>query len=69
VRVNKLPALRVTDRGIHAACCGPNTWTATRGSTTVFIESQAAHRKDDMDTHCGGIGFMKNGSGNVTTGG
>ena len=26
VMVNKRPALRVGDKGIHAACCGPNTW-------------------------------------------
>ncbi len=39
-----MPALRVTDTGIHAACCGPNTWTAQAGSSTVFINGKPAAR-------------------------
>ena len=69
VLVNFLPAMRVGDKGIHAACCGPNTWTATMGSKTVFINGMPAHRLGDMDTHCGGVGTMVGGSPNVFTGG
>ena len=69
VFVNSLPAIRVGDPGVHAACCGPNTWTAKDGSSSVFINGQAAHRKDDADTHCGGNGRMIEGSSNVFTGG
>ena len=69
VKVNKLPALRVTDSGVHAPCCGPNTWTAQAGSATVFINSLKAHRLGDSDTHCGGVGRMIGGSPNVITGG
>lgn len=69
VMVNFLPALRVGDNGVHAACCGPNTWVATKGSGTVFINGKPAHRKDDMDTHCGGVGKMITGSADVITGG
>jgi uncharacterized Zn-binding protein involved in type VI secretion len=69
VNVNARPALRVTDTGIHAACCGPNMWTAKRGSGTVFINGKKAHRLGDMDQHCGGVGQMVEGSGNVFTGG
>ena len=69
VNVNKLPALRVDDKGIHAACCGPNTWTAAKGSGTVFINGKAAHRMGDADKHCGGNGKMIEGSSNVITGG
>lgn len=69
VFVNNLPAVRVTDMGIHAACCGPNMWEAQSGSATVFINSLKAHRKNDIDRHCGGIGMMKQGSTNVITGG
>jgi uncharacterized Zn-binding protein involved in type VI secretion len=69
VLVNGAPALRVTDIGGHAACCGFNTWVAAAGSGTVFINGLAAHRKGDADTHCGGVGFMKDGSENVMTGG
>ena len=67
--VNKLPALRVDDTGVHTACCGKNTWTATKGSSTVYINGKAAHRKGDEDQHCGGIGFMDEGSTNVIIGG
>src|ERR1700733_1780290 len=35
VYVNGKPVLRVTDVGIHAACCGSNIWMATEGSRTV----------------------------------
>lgn len=69
VSVNKMPAIRVDDTGIHMACCGPNTWTATKGSATVMINNKAAHRIGDMDRHCGGIGQMSNGSTNVIVGG
>ena len=69
VKVNKLPALRVTDTGIHAACCGPNTWTAKAGSGTVFINSLKAHRLGDSDQHCGGMGQLIAGSPNVIVGG
>ena len=69
VFVNYRPALRVGDKGIHAACCGPNTWEATVGSGTVFINYKAAHRLGDQDQHCGGMGQMIEGSNDVITGG
>lgn len=69
VNVNQMPALRVDDTGIHMACCGPNTWTAQAGSSTVFINSKAAHRQGDADKHCGGMGKLITGSPNVIVGG
>lgn len=69
VNVNMRPATRVGDKGVHAACCGPNTWEATKGSGTVFINNKAAHRLADQDKHCGGMGQMIEGSPNVMTGG
>lgn len=69
VIVNALPALRVTDRGIHSHCCGPNTWVAVAGSKTVLINNLPAHRLGDLDQHCGGPGFMIMGSTNVLVGG
>lgn len=69
VKVNMRPALRVTDRGVHAACCGPNMWTAVKGSATVMINNLAAHRQGDDDMHCGGKGMLIEGSTNVITGG
>ncbi|MBC7976815.1 MAG: hypothetical protein H7138_17710, partial [Myxococcales bacterium] len=68
VFVNKLPALRKDDAGVHAACCGPNTWTATAGSLTVFIDQRAAHRVNDAQRHCGGVGRLIAGSPNVMIG-
>ena len=62
-------ALRQGDHGIHAACCGPNTWTAQAGSGTVKINGQGAHRLGDADTHCGGTGKLIEGSPNVIVGG
>ncbi len=69
VLVNNKPALRVTDKGVHAACCGPNTWVATLGSGTVFINNLSAHRMGDMTTHCGGVGQLIEGSEDVLVGG
>ncbi len=68
VRANGRPALRVDDPGIHAACCGSNTWTATQGSLTVFINGKGAHRMTDQNRHCGGIGQLIEGSPNVIVG-
>ena len=67
--VNNLPALRVGDPGLHAACCGTNTWTAKAGSATVFINGKKAHRKGDAVKHCGGDGMLITGSSNVLVGG
>lgn len=69
VLVNNLPAVRVDDMGIHAACCGTNTWTAKQGSATVFINNKAAHRMGDQTKHCGGSGQLIEGSPNVIVGG
>jgi uncharacterized Zn-binding protein involved in type VI secretion len=68
VMVNKRPALRVGDIGVHAACCGPNTWTAQRGCLTVMINGQAAFRQGDTSRHCDGMGQLVEGSPNVIVG-
>lgn len=69
VNINNRPALRVTDQGIHAACCGPNMWQAKTGSATVKINGLQCHRMNDMDQHCGGMGRLIEGSPNVIVGG
>ncbi len=68
VNVNSRPALRVDDMGVHAACCGPNMWTAQAGSATVFINGKKAHRMGDATRHCGGNGQLIEGSANVIVG-
>lgn len=68
VFVNGRPALRMTDRGVHTPCCGPNTWMAQGGSATVFINGKPAHRMGDMTLHCGGLGRLAEGSSDVIVG-
>ncbi len=68
VLVNDKPALRLTDPGLHAACCGPNTWQAIQGSATVFFNNLPAHRKGDQTQHCGGVGKLIEGSSDVIVG-
>ncbi len=67
--VNGSSALRITDPGVHAACCGPNMWVVAMGSTTVTINDIAAARLGDMTAHCGGVGALVMGSANVIVGG
>src|SRR3982751_2655258 len=62
VIVNGFPALRLTDKGIHAAGCGPNMWFAVAGSSTVFINGLPAFRLGDPTGHCGGQGKLIAGS-------
>jgi uncharacterized Zn-binding protein involved in type VI secretion len=69
VRVNRKPALRIDDKGVHAPCCGANLWTAVEGSATVFINGRPAHRVGDATKHCGGRGKLIEGSDNVYVGG
>jgi len=69
VLVNGIPAFRLADKGIHAACCGPNTWESAMGSSSVMINGKPAIRTGDMTRHCGGVGNMTSGSTDVMTGG
>ena len=69
VLVNNMPALRIGDSGVHAGCCGPNTWVVAGGSGTVFFNNIAAARLGDQTTHCGGAGNLIEGSSDVLTGG
>ena len=68
VFVNGRPALRVDDVGIHAACCGANTWQALKGAPAVFINGKPAFRVNDPSNHCGGSGKLLEGSANVIVG-
>lgn len=68
VLVNGKPALRVNDPGVHAACCGPNSWNAKAGAPGVLINGKKAHRKGDATKHCGGNGKLVVGSPDVIVG-
>jgi len=69
VFVNGKPVTRTDDMGVHAACCGPNTFRGGPGSTTVFVNGRRALRKGDATIHCGGVGEVIDGSFNVFAGG
>jgi uncharacterized Zn-binding protein involved in type VI secretion len=69
VLINKRPALRLDDMGIHAACCGPNMWQAASGSSTVHINGKPAHRMGDQTRHCSvSSGSLIEGSTDVIIG-
>ncbi len=69
ILVNGLMALRIGDPGVHAACCGPNSWVVASGSSSVLFNDIPAARLGDMTTHCGGVGSLVVGSPNVIVGG
>ena len=56
VFVNGKPAARVGDRGIHAICCGPNSYEIVGGDSEVLINGRAAAKIGSMTRHCGGTG-------------
>ncbi|MDP2873101.1 MAG: PAAR domain-containing protein [Bacillota bacterium] len=62
VLIDGRPAARVGDPGVHAACCGPNTFTITEGDPEVLIEGRRAAKIGDATQHCGGTGRIIEGS-------
>jgi len=70
VFINNLPAARMNDTGVHAACCGPNTFQIMQGSGTVTIENMSAARMGDTTLHCAmASGSIITGSPTVSIGG
>jgi uncharacterized Zn-binding protein involved in type VI secretion len=65
VFVNKKPAIRLKDPGIHMACCGPNQWEVAKGSGSVYVNGKPIARMGDKTKHCGGSGALIMGSPNV----
>jgi uncharacterized Zn-binding protein involved in type VI secretion len=65
VFVNSRPAARQDDLGIHAVCCGPNTFTIKKGSPTVYVNGKPFARMNDTTKHCGGSGPIIEGSPDV----
>jgi uncharacterized Zn-binding protein involved in type VI secretion len=65
VNINGLPAGRVDDLGVHAACCGSNTFVVKKGSSTVYVNGKPLARMQDKTQHCGGSGPIIDGSGDV----
>ena len=65
VKINDMWAFREGDPGVHSACCGGGSWNAKKGSPDVFVNGKPLMRKDDQTQHCGGMGKMIAGSGDV----
>jgi uncharacterized Zn-binding protein involved in type VI secretion len=61
VTINGKPAARVGDTGVHAACCGSNTFKITEGDPNVLIDGRPAARLGDTTSHCGGTGKIVEG--------
>ena len=61
VFINGLPAARVGDTGVHAACCGPNMFEIIGGDSSVLINGRPAARIGDATKHCGGAGTIEGG--------
>lgn len=68
VYINGKPAAYVGCKGIHAACCGSNTFTIAEGAPTVFINGYPAARIGDRTANCGGSGEIITGSSDVIIG-
>ena len=65
VFINGLNAVRKGDPGVHAACCGPNTYQTNAGSDNVFVNGKPLVRIMDDTKHCGGNWHMITCSFNV----
>jgi uncharacterized Zn-binding protein involved in type VI secretion len=65
VYINGRPAARKGDKGVHAVCCGPNTFTIAKGSPDVYVNGVPLARMNDKTQHCGGTGPIIEGSPDV----
>ncbi len=56
VFVNGKPAARVGDVGVHAMCCGANTFKIISGDSQVLINGRPAAKIGSQTQHCGSMG-------------
>ena len=56
IYINGKPAARVGDIGVHAVCCGPNTFEIVGGDSQVLIDGRPAAKIGSSVQHCGGLG-------------
>jgi uncharacterized Zn-binding protein involved in type VI secretion len=70
IKVRDRPAARQGDPGVHAKCCGSNTFTIVGGDLDVLIDGRPAARAGDQTKHCGGMGtILRPGQGEMTPAG
>lgn len=55
-------AARQGDPGVHASCCGPNTFKIAGGDSQVLINGKPAAKIGSKTQHCGGVGRIVEGS-------
>jgi len=58
VMIGGKAAVRVGDTGVHAACCGPNTFEIAGGDSEVMIDGKPAAKVGSQTKHCGGMGTI-----------
>lgn len=68
VLINGLPVACEGDKGRHAACAGPNTFTITGGDDEVFINGKRVAKLGSQTTHCGGMGTIISLESSITNG-
>ncbi|MBL0194269.1 MAG: PAAR domain-containing protein [Myxococcales bacterium] len=63
VLIDGFPAARVGDYGVHAACCGANTFRVAAGNDHgVLIDGRPATTMGARTVHCGGTGKIIEGA-------
>jgi len=66
ILIDGLPAARKGDSGVHAACCGSNSFEIVQGDPNVLINGRPAARLGDKTQHCGGVGKIVEASFTIT---
>ncbi len=67
VLINGMPVACEGDRGVHAACCGGNSFVITDGDPNVLINGKKVAKIGSRTQHCGGSGHIVSTGGSVST--
>lgn len=67
VLIDGMPAACEGDRGVHAACGGPNNFVIVDGDPEVLINGKKAAKLGTLTRHCGGMGRIVSTDGGSGT--
>ncbi|HMT75992.1 MAG TPA: PAAR domain-containing protein, partial [Chitinophagaceae bacterium] len=67
VLINGMPVACEGDRGVHAACCGGNSFVITDGDPNVLINGKKVAKIGSRTQHCGGGGHIVSTGGSVSS--
>ncbi len=67
VLIDGMPAACEGDRGVHAACGGPNNFVIVDGDPEVLINGKKAAKLGTLTRHCGGMGRIISTDGGSST--